>query len=91
MSVCIDIHDVCVCVCVCAVDDLVRDLVCCIYLLQVMGVVKEQVTRALDIQPGTFDQFRTKLGHLTYAEITNIWQQERRSKEESEAHAKPIQ
>ncbi len=58
--------------------------------LQVLSVVKEQISRALEIQPGTFDQFRNKLQHLTYAEITNIWQQERRHKEEFESQARPI-
>ena len=54
-------------------------------------MVKEQVGRALDSQPATFDQLRQKLQQLTYAEITNIWQQERRHKEEWESQAKPIQ
>lgn len=58
---------------------------------KVLSVVREQVTRALDIQPANFDQFRARLQHLTYAEITNIWQQERRHKEEWESQAKPIQ
>ncbi len=58
--------------------------------LKVLSVVKEQVGRALEIQPATFEQFRNKLQHLTYAEITNIWQQERRHKEEFESQARPI-
>ncbi len=62
----------------------------CVFLLQVLSVVKEQVSRALESQPATFDQFRNKLQHLTYAEITNIWQQERRHKEEFESQARPI-
>ncbi len=57
---------------------------------KVLSVVKEQVGRALEIQPATFEQFRNKLQHLTYAEITNIWQQERRHKEEFESQARPI-
>jgi len=57
---------------------------------KVLSVVKEQITRALDNQPPNFDQFKLKLSHLTYAEITNLWQQERRHKEEWESQAKPI-
>lgn len=53
-------------------------------------MVKEQTVRALDIQPATFDMFKNKLSQLTYAEITNIWQQDRRQREEWESQARPI-
>jgi len=58
---------------------------------KVLSVVREQVGRALKDQPLSFEQFKAKIATLTYAEITNIWQQERRQKEEWEGHAKPIQ
>ncbi|XP_074646878.1 engulfment and cell motility protein 1-like isoform X2 [Tubulanus polymorphus] len=57
---------------------------------RVLAVVREQITRALETNPGTFDQFKKKLEQLRYAEITNIWQQERQTKEEWESQAKPI-
>ena len=57
---------------------------------QVFSVVKEQITRALERQPLTFDLFRHELQHLTYAEITRIWTQERRNKEDWESHSRPI-
>ncbi|XP_064640073.1 engulfment and cell motility protein 1-like isoform X2 [Lineus longissimus] len=57
---------------------------------KVLSVVKEQITRALESLPQTFDQFKNKLNQLTYAEITNMWQQERVNKEEWESQAKPI-
>ena len=62
-----------------------------LYNIQVLIVVKEQVGTALESQPVTFEEFRTRLARLTYAEITNIWQQKRRDKEEVESQAKPIQ
>ncbi|XP_013415031.1 engulfment and cell motility protein 1 [Lingula anatina] len=58
---------------------------------KVLGVVKEQITRALDQNPATFDAFRSHLGKLTYSEITHLWQEERKMKEERESFAKPIQ
>lgn len=59
-------------------------------LPKVLSVVKEQINRALETQPGTFEQLKVKLNTLTYAEITNLWQQERRHKEEWESQAAPI-
>ncbi|KAK2191324.1 hypothetical protein NP493_54g03014 [Ridgeia piscesae] len=58
--------------------------------IKVFSVVKEQITRALERQPLTFDLFRHELQHLTYAEITRIWTQERRNKEDWESHSRPI-
>lgn len=54
------------------------------------SVVKEQITRALDGQPLNLEKFRGLLHVLTYSEITNLWQQERTSREEWESHARPI-
>jgi len=53
-------------------------------------VVKEQVQRALEIQPTTLEAFRSRLNQLTYAEIIKLWEKERRHKEEWESQAKPI-
>lgn len=58
--------------------------------VKVFSVVREQITRALVSQPTSLDKFRTKLQVLTYSEITNLWQQERTSREEWESHARPI-
>ncbi|GFG38195.1 hypothetical protein Cfor_03800 [Coptotermes formosanus] len=58
--------------------------------VKVFSVVREQITRALISQPTGLDKFRTKLQVLTYSEITNLWQQERTSREEWESHARPI-
>ncbi|KAL0267620.1 UNVERIFIED_CONTAM: hypothetical protein PYX00_009836 [Menopon gallinae] len=58
--------------------------------VKVFSVVKEQITRALASQPTGMDKFKTKLNSLTYSEITNLWQQERTSREEWESHARPI-
>ncbi|XP_071092099.1 engulfment and cell motility protein 1-like [Haliotis cracherodii] len=57
---------------------------------KVLGVVKEQITRALEIHPSNFDSLRTRLNQLTYSEIIKIWELERQSKEEWESQAKPI-
>ncbi|PNF37142.1 Engulfment and cell motility protein 1 [Cryptotermes secundus] len=58
--------------------------------VKVFSVVREQITRALVSQPTSLDKFRAKLQVLTYSEITNLWQQERTSREEWESHARPI-
>lgn len=55
-----------------------------------LGVAKEQITRALQNQPPTFDAFRVRLNQLTYAEIIRLWERERKSKEEDQAQAAPI-
>lgn len=34
--------------------------------------------------------FKARLQLLTYAEITNLWQQERTTREEWESHARPV-
>ncbi|XP_075224621.1 engulfment and cell motility Ced-12 [Lycorma delicatula] len=58
--------------------------------VKVFSVVKEQITRALASQPAGLDKFKQRLQVLTYAEITNLWQQERTSREKWESHARPI-
>ncbi|XP_026294189.1 engulfment and cell motility protein 1 [Frankliniella occidentalis] len=58
--------------------------------VKVFSVVKEQITRALAGQPLSLEKFRGLLQVLTYSEITNLWQQERTSREEWESHARPI-
>ncbi|XP_062571542.1 engulfment and cell motility protein 1-like isoform X3 [Saccostrea cucullata] len=57
---------------------------------KVLGVAREQITRALQIQPPTFDAFRVRLNQLTYAEIIRLWERDRKSKEEDQAQAAPI-
>ena len=59
---------------------------------QVLSVVNEQITRALDKSqmPKNFEQFKTKLVHLAYPELKKIWEAERQKKDESKAQAKPI-
>jgi len=59
--------------------------------LQVFDVVREQITRALQYQPTQLDQFRTKLGHLSYQEIINFRHAEQVAKERDELLATPIQ
>ena len=54
-------------------------------------MVREQITRALQYQLTQLDQLRTKLGHLAYQDITNLWQAERVAKEHDELLATPIQ
>lgn len=63
---------------------------CFFFPPQVFSVVKEQITRALAGQPLSLEKFRSLLQVLTYSEITNLWQQERTSREEWESHARPI-
>lgn len=55
-----------------------------------LSVVREQITRALGSQPANLEKLRQKLYTLTYSEITNLWQQERTSREQWESHARPI-
>ncbi|EZA47095.1 engulfment and cell motility protein 1 [Ooceraea biroi] len=58
--------------------------------VKVFSVVREQITRALHCKPTGLDKFKNKLQQLTYSTITNLWQQERTSREEWESHARPI-
>ncbi|ODM90683.1 Engulfment and cell motility protein 1 [Orchesella cincta] len=58
---------------------------------KVFDVVREQIRRALDKIPDTFDSLRSHLNALTYQEINNLRQQERTSREEWELQARPIQ
>ena len=57
---------------------------------QVLGVVKEQITRALQVQPSSLEVFKNQLQRLTYQDILKLWEQERQTKEEWESQAKPI-
>lgn len=50
----------------------------------VFRVVREQIERSLNNRPINFDDFRSKIQLLTYANITALRQQERSSKEEFE-------
>ncbi|KAG6449390.1 hypothetical protein O3G_MSEX006026 [Manduca sexta] len=58
--------------------------------IKVSSVVREQISRALSASPKGLDKFRQKINQLTYAEITQIWQQERTNREVWESHARPI-
>ncbi|ESO83042.1 hypothetical protein LOTGIDRAFT_222972 [Lottia gigantea] len=57
---------------------------------KVLGVVKEQIIRSLDIHPATFDAFRNRLHQLNYNEIKKLWDHDRQIKEEFSSQAKPI-
>ncbi|XP_022914466.1 engulfment and cell motility protein 1 [Onthophagus taurus] len=57
---------------------------------KVAGVVREQIVRVLHSKPPSLEQLRICLQNLTYSDITNLWQQERTSREEWESHARPI-
>jgi len=57
----------------------------------VFDVVREQISRALQYQLTQLDQLRTKLGHLSYQDITNLRQAELFAKEQEELLATPIQ
>ena len=53
-------------------------------------MVKEQITRALQVQPSSLEVFKNQLQKLTYQDILKLWEQERQTKEEWESQAKPI-
>jgi hypothetical protein len=57
---------------------------------QVLDVVKEQATRALQVQPRSLEVFKSQIQKLTNYNILNLWEQERQTKEEWEFQAKPI-
>ena len=57
---------------------------------QVLCVVKEQITRALQVQPSSLEVFKNQLQKLTYQDILKLWEQERQTKEEWESQAEPI-
>ena len=62
----------------------------CLVDSKVMSVVKEQINRALEDRSSNFEQFKVKLAKLTYAEITKIWERERKTQEEWASQARPI-
>ncbi|CAG2203774.1 CED12 [Mytilus edulis] len=57
---------------------------------KVLGVVKEQITRALQVQPRSFEVLKTRLQTLTYQDILKLWAEDRQKKEDWESQAKPI-
>ncbi|XP_005096302.1 engulfment and cell motility protein 1 isoform X2 [Aplysia californica] len=57
---------------------------------KVLEVVREQITRSLDLLPSSFETFRSKVNSLTYNEISKIRENERREKEGQGAQLKPI-
>lgn len=61
-----------------------------IFSFQVLGVVKEQITRALQVQPRSFEVLKTRLQTLTYQDILKLWAEDRQKKEDWESQAKPI-
>lgn len=58
--------------------------------VKVFSVVREQITRALQSKPTDLGNFKSLLQQLPYSAITNLWQQERTSREEFESQAKPM-
>nr|SVE74057.1 EOG090X02BW [Daphnia barbata] len=57
---------------------------------KVFSVVREQITRVLVGRPATQEIFKERIAALTYAEITDLWQQERTSREKWESRSRPI-
>ena len=57
---------------------------------KVFSVVREQITRVLVGRPPSQEVFKERIGALTYAEITDLWQQERTSREKWESRSRPI-
>ncbi|XP_026478121.1 engulfment and cell motility protein 1 [Ctenocephalides felis] len=79
------------CICIVILNKTWKDMRASIEdFVKVMGVVREQITHVLKTKPINLDKFKQKIQQVTYAEITNIRQQERASREEWESKAKPI-
>ena len=57
---------------------------------KVFSVVREQITRVLVDRPASQEAFKDRIAALTYAEITDLWQQERNSREQWESRSRPI-
>ena len=57
---------------------------------KVFSVVREQITRVLVDRPPSQEVFKDRIAALTYAEITDLWQQERTSREKWESRSRPI-
>nr|CAG4635993.1 EOG090X02BW [Eubosmina coregoni]SVE69673.1 EOG090X02BW [Eubosmina coregoni] len=57
---------------------------------KVFSVVREQITRVLTSRPPSLEAFKDRIAALTYAEITELWQQERTSREKWESRSRPI-
>ncbi|XP_067931959.1 engulfment and cell motility protein 2-like [Watersipora subatra] len=58
---------------------------------KVLMVVREQITRALESKPPTFDSMKNKLGSWSFAKIQEARQKELEAQEERKRQAKPIQ
>lgn len=52
-------------------------------VLQVLQVVREQITRTLSIKPTSLELFKTKVNGLNYSEILKLRQTERMHQEET--------
>nr|CAG4638298.1 EOG090X02BW [Cyclestheria hislopi] len=57
---------------------------------KVFSVVREQISRALNFKSTSIEEFKKKISGLTYAEITELWQKERTSREAWESRSRPI-
>lgn len=57
---------------------------------KVFDVVREQIMRSLMTRPRDFENFRQRMGELSYAKITEMRQQERTAREECESTASAI-
>lgn len=57
---------------------------------KVFSVLREQITRTLKGRPINLEEFKAKIGLMTYAMITSLRQQERTSKEECASTASAI-
>ena len=57
---------------------------------KVFSVVGEQITRVLASKPPTQNIFRDIISTLTHAKITDLWQQQRTSREKWESRSRPV-
>nr|CAG4649148.1 EOG090X02BW [Scapholeberis mucronata]SVE93490.1 EOG090X02BW [Scapholeberis mucronata] len=79
------------CICLVVVNKTWRDMRATVEdFAKVFSVVREQITRVLAGRPPTQEVFKEKIAALTYAEITDLWQQERTSREKWESKSRPI-
>lgn len=79
------------CICLVVVNKTWREMRATVEdFAKVFSVVREQITRILASRPATQEIFKEKIAALTYAEITELWQQERTSREKWESRSRPI-
>ena len=79
------------CICLVVVNKTWRDMRATVQdFAKVFSVVREQITRVLSARPSTQEVFKERIAALTYAEITDLWQQERTSREKFESKSRPI-